>query len=140
MEIGLPTGDNEDGIGTDHVIEIAPFLNFGYERRKTQFIGFAEFGFPVNDNGNQDVADFEFGWNFALIYNGFDHFKPLFEIDGEIVNGGEEDGNNIVNLTPGLKYELPGNEALQIGAGVSFPVTDDKEFYVKPLLSVFYHF
>jgi len=139
LEFGLPTGDATKGIGSNHVVEIAPFLDFGYQHKQLQIIGFAEFGFPVNDNGN-DIADFELGWNLAFIYTGFGNFQPLFELDGEKINGGEEDGFNGVNLTPGFKYSWPGNEALQIGAGVSLPVTDDKEFFIKPILSVFYHF
>jgi len=139
IEAGLPTGDTRKGIGSNHVFEVAPFLDFGYERGQVQFVGFAEFAFPTNKNG-EDVANFEFGWNLALVYSGFGNVMPVVELDGESVNGGEEDGTNVVNLTPGVKYQWPGVEALQIGAGVSVPVTNDKEFHASPIVSVFYHF
>ena len=54
--------------------------------------------------------------------------------------GGEEDGNTVVNLTPGLKITPFTSRNIEIGAGASLPITSDEEFDVRAIFSIFYHF
>ena len=42
-----------------------------------------------------------------------------------------EDGVSLTNITPGLKFAPFKTQALKIGAGVSVPISDDKEFDVR---------
>lgn len=139
LEIGLPSGDEEKGIGSDHEMEIAPFLTGGYKNGRFQVIAATELGFPVNENSG-NAANHEISWNLALGWSATDDLNLLLEADGEKVNGGEEDGHSGANLTPGLSWTPPGHKNLMAGAGVSFPVAEDKEFYVQPMVSIFYHF
>lgn len=62
------------------------------------------------------------------------------EFDGGHVFGGEEDGFDVVNITPGIKVQPFDDPNLMVGVGVSLPLTDDKEFHAMPIVSVFYHF
>jgi len=139
IEFALPTGNEDKGIGSDHVLEIEPFLDFGYKYDLLEIVGFTSFGLPQNENG-EDEADVEVGWNLSTLYHISPKVQALLEFDGEHVYGGEEDGVNIVNVTPGIKIRPFDSSDLQVGIGVSLPLTDDKEFHARPILSVFYHF
>lgn len=135
LELGLPTGDDEKHIGSDHETEIAPFLSFGYRSGAAQLTGSLEFGFPVNS----DHADFEIGWGAAALWAATDRADVMIEAEGEKLYGGEEGGSHAVSLAPGAAFTVPGHENLRVGAGVAFPVTEDKEFYVRPMVSLFWH-
>ncbi|MFQ6607960.1 MAG: hypothetical protein ACE5EE_05415 [Fidelibacterota bacterium] len=139
IEFGLPTGNEERGIGFDRVLEVEPFVDLGYRRDHWEIVGFTSFGFPFNDN-DEDEADFELGWNVSILYYLIPQLMTLLEFDGEHVFGGEEDGETFVNITPGFKIQPFDNPSFQVGVGVSLPLTEDKEFHVRPVLSLFYHF
>ncbi|MEE8361238.1 MAG: hypothetical protein V3R71_03740, partial [Gemmatimonadales bacterium] len=48
LEVGLPTGSPDEGIGSDTEWELEPFLNAGIKRGPFELIGWARFGIPVN--------------------------------------------------------------------------------------------
>ncbi len=139
IEFGLPTGNEEKGIGSEHVLEVEPFVDFGYKRDRWEIVGFTSFGLPLNEN-EEDEADLELGWNLSVLYHLTPRIMTLMELDGEHVFGGEEDGVDVVNLTPGIKVQPFGDPNFQAGVGVSLPLTNDKEFHEKLILSIFYHF
>jgi len=138
LVLNLPTGNEDKGIGSSHVVVIEPFLDFGYRANRFELIGFTNFGFPVNE-GHEDEADLELSWNLSFLYRITDRFQYLLEFEGEHDFGGENDGFNVVNISPGIKYQVLKNR-LSLGASVRLPLTQDKEFYVSPRFSVFYHF
>lgn len=139
IEFGLPTGNEEKGIGSDHVLEVEPFVDFGYQRDRWEIVGFTSFGLPVNEN-DEDEADLELGWNLSVLFHLTPQIETLLEFDGQHVFGGEEDGVDVVNVTPGFKVQPFDDPNFQVGVGVSLPLTDDKEFHARLILSVFYHF
>ena len=51
---------------------------------------------------------------------------------------GEEDGVSVVNLSPGVKLSV--SRALELGAGVSVPISRHEEFGVQGVVSAFWHF
>jgi hypothetical protein len=138
LALDLPTGDEDKGIGSSHTVVIEPFLDFGYKLNRFELIGFTNFGFPVNE-GHEDEADLELSWNLSFLYRIKDRFQYLLEFEGEHDFGGENDGFNVVNISPGIKYMVLKNR-LSLGASVRLPLTQDKEFYVSPRFSVFYNF
>ncbi|MDT8436669.1 MAG: hypothetical protein RRA92_07920 [Gemmatimonadota bacterium] len=139
IEFGLPTGDAETGIGSNHVVEFEPFLDVGYQRGRWEIVGFTSFGIPLNEN-DEDEADLELGWNTSVLRHLTPRLMLLLEFGGEHVFGGEEDGVNVVDVTPGFKVQPLEDSGLQVGAGVSLPLTEDEEFDVRPVVSIFYHF
>ncbi len=139
LEIELPTGNTEKEIGFDEGYEIEPFLDFGYKRQAFEMVGFLAFGFPVDADHHHD-ADVEIEWNLSFLLHATPWAQFLLEFDGESVRGGEEDGTSIVNITPGLKFRPFAETDFAVGAGVSVPLTDDREFDARPLVSLFYHF
>lgn len=61
--MGLPTGKDRKGIGSDNIFEIEPFADFGYKLRDLEVVGFLSLGFPVNQKGDQND-----GMSWATIY------------------------------------------------------------------------
>jgi hypothetical protein len=139
LALDLPTGDEDKDIGSSHIVVIEPFLDFGYKLNRFELIGFANFGFPVNE-GHEDEADLELSWNLSFLYLITDRFHYMLEFDGKHLFGGEHDGFDMVNISPGVKYQVLKNRKLYLGASVRLPLASDKQFYVSPRFSVFYHF
>ncbi len=138
LEFGLPTGNDRKGIGSDNIIEIEPFVDFGYKLQSFELVGFLSLGFPVNQKGDQDEGD-EMGYNLSMLYHLGDVVEVLLEFDGETVLNGEEDGEFVLNIDPGIKVAPFKNKDLQLGFGVGFPLTDDEEFKYRLVGSIFYH-
>ncbi len=139
VEFGLPTGDEGKGIGSDHESEIEPFVDVGFKYHELEIIGFGSFGFPTNQGEGEEVEN-EFGFNLSALYHVNEQFMGLVELDGETALNGHEEGETVVNLTPGVKFHPFENRALQIGVGVSFPISGREEFEFQGLLAVFCHF
>lgn len=138
IEFGLPTGKDRKGIGSDNIIEIEPFVDFGYKYKKLEIVGFLSLGFPVNQEGGQDEGD-ELGYNLSMLYHVGSSLEVLLEFDGERVLNGEEDGEWVVNIDPGIKVAPFTNKRIQFGFGAGFPLTDDEEFRYRLIGSLFYH-
>jgi hypothetical protein len=138
LALDLPTGNEDKGIGSSHTWVIEPFLDFGYKLDRFELIGFANFGFPVNEQ-DEDEADLELSWNLSFLYIITERFHYMLEFDGEHLFGGHDDFNQ-VNISPGIKYQVLKHQRLYLGASVQLPLTPDREFYVAPRFSVFYHF
>ena len=75
-----------------------------------------------------------------MVYHLHQRAQALLEFDGERVFGGEESGHSTANITPGIKVAPTANQNLKIGAGISIPISGDKDFQVRAIVSVFYHF
>ena len=139
LEFGLPTGDDNKGIGSDNIIEIEPFLSFGWKYKILEVVSFLHIGFPVNQKGDQDEGD-ELGYNLSTLVHATEWLEVLLEFDGETVLNGEEEGESVLNIDPGVKFKPFKSQDLQAGFGAGFPVTDDEEFEYRLIASVFYHF
>ena len=139
LEFGLPTGDDNKGIGSDNIIEIEPFLSFGWKYKILEVVSFLHIGFPVNQKGDQDEGD-ELGYNLSTLVHATEWLEVLLEFDGETVLNGEEEGESVLNIDPGVKFKPFKSQDLQVGFGAGFPVTDDEEFEYRLIASVFYHF
>ncbi len=139
IEFGLPTGDPDKGIGSDHIVELVPFLDFGYKRGHVELVSFAEFAVPTNQNEEEEVET-EFEFTFSSLYHFAPRLEGLLEFDGATVLSGEEAGETVLNVNPGLKFRLLGSRRLAVGLNAGFPLTNHREFDVRVLASVFYHF
>ena len=137
LSFELPIG-NRSGIGSNHTLNIEPFAGLGYKRNKLELIGIASVGFPVNKRPGEDEGT-EFGFGAAALYKVTHRIQPLLEFDSHRVLNGPERGRSEIYISPGIKF-LPSNEHWQIGIGTGFPVAHDREFKVRAVVSVFYHF
>lgn len=141
LELGLPTGDDEKGTGSSNLLEVAPFLAVGYKHRKLELVSFLEFGIPTHQNEEKgQEVETELGFNLSALYHVSSRWQALLELDGEEVLSGEEEGHSVLNLTPGVKFRPVAGKSLLVGAGVSFPLSNEEEFDTRLVGSVFYHF
>jgi hypothetical protein len=139
LEFGLPTGDDDKGIGSDNIFEIEPFLSFGWKYKILEVVSFLHLGIPVNQKGDQDEGN-ELGYNLSTLLHATEWLEVLLEFDGETVLNGEEEGESVLNIDPGVKFKPFKSQELHVGFGAGFPVTHDEEFEVRLVASVFYHF
>ncbi len=138
LELGLPTGNSSNELGSDRRIMIEPFVDVGWKRGDFEVIGFLKFGFPENEAA--DDPDWELGWNTSLLYHATPVLASVLEFDGERVWGGEEDGETVAHVSPGLRMNPLADHDFAVGTGVSIPITNDEEFDLRWSISIFYHF
>lgn len=140
IEFGLPTGNEERGIGNDHVLEIEPWLGFGVKCERWEWLGRFGIGIPVNQNGDRE-ADVEIEWATSVLFHLIENrLALLIELDGLSVLGGTEDGFNNISITPGIRVFPFASTAVSVGAGVRLPLTDDRESHMQGIFSLFLHY
>lgn len=139
VEFGLPTGNDTNGIGSGHIVEIEPFFGAGLKHHKFEVIGFSSVGFLANKKPGDDEAN-DFNYRFSLLLKPRPGIQPLIELDGATGLNASESGRTVINISPGIKFMPPHSEHWQFGFGVGFPITDTKDFKTRVVLSLFYHF
>ena len=139
LEFGLPTGDSNKGIGSGNIWEIEPFFNFGVLTGNWEIVGWTRFGIPTNQNMSQEVET-EFHYDLSTLYHFSTRFQGLLELNGGTGLSGDEAGEGMVSLSPGIKVApFSGNNALFVGVGGRFPLGDE-ELDAELRAAVFYHF
>ena len=139
LEFGLPTGSDDAGIGSDHIVELEPFFDIGFKQGDWELVAFTTFGIPTNQEEGEEVET-ELATNFSTLYHVNSRLQLLLEFDGESVLSGEESGEQTWHLTPGVKFAPLGGSTLFLGVGVRLPLTDKQEFDTQMLVSLFYHY
>jgi len=138
VEFGLPTGSASSGIGSDHIWEISPYLNIGYQRGRVELVGWSIFQIPTHQNPTEEVET-EFRYDFSGLVHVTDRFEGLLELNGLVGLSGADAGNGILSIAPGFKVAPLPTEKLFIGLGVSIPFSSD-ELDAQVRSSVFWHF
>jgi hypothetical protein len=139
LSVELPSGTDSEEIGTDHIFEIEPYFGFGVKREKVEVVAFSSVGAPVNRTlVDEDVS--RLGYELSFLFKPTDSLQPLIELDGETLLAGAQSGQTVINLSPGIKVRPFHDEHWQIGAGIGFPLIDDREFHRRVVVSAFYHF
>jgi hypothetical protein len=139
VEFGLPTGTDSKGIGSSHIIDVAPYFGAGLKKKKVEVVAFSSVNVPTNKRaGDEDATTF--GYQLSFLFKPTPSIQPLIELYGETGLNGLERGNTVVNLSPGIKFRPLHSEHWQVGAGVGFPITNRKEFDTRIVVSAFYHF
>ena len=139
IEFGLPTGSDDAGIGSDHIFELEPFFNIGFEQGDWELVAATTSGMPTNQEESEDVET-ELATNFSTLYHVNSRLQLLLEFDGESVLSGAVSGEQTWHLTPGVKFAPVGGSTLFLGVGVRLPLTDEPEFDTQTLVSLFYHY
>ena len=139
LEVGMPTGDDAKGIGSGHIWELEPFLGIGLMTGNLELVNRTRFGIPINQEPGEEIET-ELHYDFSALY----HFSPrvqgLLELNGGIGLSGDEAGEGIVSLSPGIKWApFAGQPLLFVGLGGSFPLGEE-ELDARLKLAFFYHF
>ena len=82
----------------------------------------------------------ELGWTLSALYWFSPRVQGLLELDLATVLSGDETGNGVLNLSPGVKFKPWAKSPWWLGASLGFPVSNQEEFNVRALVSGFYHF
>ncbi|RMF17401.1 MAG: hypothetical protein D6757_01310, partial [Alphaproteobacteria bacterium] len=114
IEVGLPLGQDEKGIGSDHIVDLEPFLDFGWKRGRLEMVGFLTLGLPLNDRPQDAAPDAEIAVDLSALYHVSRRVSLLVELNGEHVEGGEEDGLDVWNIAPGFKFAPVAGVPLQV--------------------------
>ena len=137
VEFGLPTGSDDAGIGSDHIVEVEPFFNIGFKRSDWELVAFTTFGIPRNQEEGEEVET-ELATNLSTLYHVNPRLQLLLEFYGTSVLSGEESGEQVWHVTPGVKFAPVRGSRLFLGVGVRVPLTDDQEFDTQALVTLFY--
>jgi hypothetical protein len=127
VELVLPTGDEERGIGSDHVLEVEPFFRIGYWTGKWEFIGTLSLGLPFNQTDEEDdEEDFALAYNLSTLYHVTPDLQALVELSAESVFGSADEF--VLSVSPGVTFQPFDDKSITIGVGATIPLTDDKPF------------
>lgn len=130
----IPTGDEAAGLGeptwtfAPHVLMDIGIDNFGIQTNAA--VEFETDG-AIALEGNLSLAN-----SFILSRADKVFLTPLVEVNVEAPVRGEEAGEVLIALTPGLKFAWSG---WHLGAGVQLPVTTAREFDYLVLVQLGYH-
>jgi hypothetical protein len=139
VEFGLPTGSDSRGIGSSHIIDVAPYFGVGLKKEKVEVVAFSSVSVPTNKKASDEDAT-TLGYQLSFLFKPTPSIQPVIELDGRTGLNGPERGNTVVNLSSGIKFRPLHSEHWQIGASVGFPVTSRKDFSARFIASAFYHF
>ena len=140
VSVVLPTGDEERGIGSDHVLELEPFARVGVWHEPFEFITGATLGVPVNRMGQERAEeDLVVAYHLSALYHAASSVQLLVEVHGESAFGDAAD-EHTVYVSPGLMIQPFHDKSISLGAGVSLPLTSDREFDYAINVVAFFHF
>lgn len=128
-------------LGTD-TWEIGPYLNVGWKSGALELMGWGVFGIPFNHADQSEVGT-EISWNFSALVHASSRLQPMLELDGTGGISGHAVGEDVVQVSPGLKVRPLAGEPIWIGTSVGFPLASGMEedpFDARFLASVFWHF
>ena len=136
---GLPTGNDSKGIGSNHIIEVEPFLNGGYLWRKWEWTAYFTFSVPTNQQKNENMqASLES--RITALYHLNNYWQPLVEFGNERDISSPTGWNKNYDLLEGVKYLPFGHKPWIIGAAVRQGLGKNSDLHFQWLLTLFYHF
>lgn len=136
---GLPTGNDTKGIGSNHILDVEPFLNGGYLWRKWEWTAYFTFSVPTYQKENENIQS-SLESRVTALY----HLNNYWQLIGEFGNDKDishpTDRNSNYNLLEGFKYLPFGHKPWILGAGVIEPIGENSDLNLQWLLTLFYHF
>ena len=140
VEFGLPTGQARDGIGSDHLVEVGPYVVAGYMHGPIELVGFTTLSFTVNRRVDEP-PERELEYNLSGMLHVTPVIAGLLELDGTSPLVGDGSGATSFNFSPGiLVHPRVANGHFLFGVSAGIPITSTREFSRRLLFSAFYHF
>lgn len=128
-------------LGTDEW-EVGPFLNVGWKSGPVELTAWSVFGIPFDQESQEEVAA-ELTWNFSALLHASPRLQPMLELDGSGGISGEAVGEDVVQVSPGLKVRPFPGQPIWLGTSVGFPLAtgvEEDPFDVRWKTSFFWHF
>ena len=136
VAVSLPTGNEERGIGSDHVVELQPFAMVGFVLGKFDFIAGLDVSIPLNQSAEEhDAENFAVGYHLSVAYRALPTMQGLLELWGSSTFG--EDDETAFYVAPALAFQPFKQSAVNLGIGFSLPVTEVRDFdYAVNLMAI----
>ena len=139
LELELPTGDDGKDIGSNNELIVKPFLDGGFIDGSFEYIGFFGLEFPFNqDSLTESEKDLGLEYNLAMAYWLQPRLRGIFELDGELVVIGD-DNEGVINASWGAIGSPIKGIPLEVGIGMSVPITRDRDFDQKAIILSLIH-
>jgi hypothetical protein len=134
----LPTGSEDKGIGSGHVVELEPFVDVAYKHDALELVTFLSTSSAVNRRTG-DEEERSLSLNGSALYALLPRVEALFEVATTRALVGPEIGSWLTLVAPGIKvYPFP-NRQFMFGASAGFGTGTIKTVRTV-LVSAFYHF
>lgn len=144
-------GPVEETLGTDEW-ELSPFLNVGLKRGRLEIAGWGildvPFGAPEEEEPPPDPEEehghgegVEISYTLSALYSIVpSRVEGVLELDGGGGVSGAAVGEDVANLSPGIRFRPFAGRPLVLGASVGFPLTSEEQFDTRVRVSAFWHF
>ena len=119
--------------------ELSPFLNIGFKSGRLEVVAWGRLGVPF-DLPEDEEPEVELGYELAALYHASSRLDALVELDGTGGLSGEAVGEDVLNLSPGLRFQVLADQPLVLGTSVGFPLTSEETFDTRWVVSAFWHF
>jgi len=116
--------------------ELEPFVNLGLKRGDWELTGWAKYShaFATDDARARNWGSY----NLGVLLHATTVIQPLLELHGIAI--GDEATPESSSITPSLRFVPLRGKGLALAAGVSFPLSDEREFDSQLAASLFWHF
>lgn len=135
VEFGFPTA----GSPGEAEREVAPFLNIGVKTGDLELVAWGILGVPFSQEEGEEIET-EIEYNLSALYHVSPRFDALLELDGAGGISGGAVGEDVVNFSPGIRFQPVPNGPLVIGSSIGIPLTNQEQFTTRWTTSVFWHF
>ena len=134
----LPTGSDEKGIGSSHIVELEPFLDAAYKHDALELVTLLSTSSALNRRSGEE-AERSLSLNSSVLYAMVPKVEALFEIATTRALVGPATGSWLTLIAPGVKLYPFQNRQFMFGASAGFG-TGEISTVRTVLLSAFYHF
>ena len=119
--------------------EFEPFFNIGWRSGRWELVGFTTFNIPSGLEDQHEVGS-ELSWSVSTLVRAAPEVQTVLELNGSSGVSGHPAGEDVVNLSPGIKLRPSGDSPVWLGVGGSLPLTADRSYQGLLRVSFFYHF
>ena len=138
LSAGLPTGSDTKGFGSDHLVELEPFLDAGYKRNALELVGLTTLSSTFRRRAGEE-AERNVTFDFSALYRIQSRLEGLLEVSTARGLVGPESGSQQTFIAPGVKMYPFANRKFMFGASLELGTGILRHTYAL-LLSGFYHF
>lgn len=139
-----PAGRAHGGTGVHATLgrdfyEFRPFFNVGWTSGRWELVGFTTFGIP-SGLADQHQLGTDLSWDVSALFRAAPEVQTVLELNGSAGLSGHPVGQDVVNLSPGIKLRPSGDSPAWLAVGGSLPLTADQGYDGLLRVSFFYHF
>lgn len=139
IALGVPTGSDRKAIGSDHIVEIEPYVDVGYKRDEAEFVTFLAFSTTAHRRVDE-MRENDISLAASGLYHIAERVESLIEFQTVRAVAGDEKGRQTATVGAGLKYHVGRVHHLVFGIGGRIPITHERDSEHEVLLSALWHF